>query len=770
MNAARQTICLSMIVKNEAPVIRRCLDSVRPLIDYWVIVDTGSIDGTQDIIRDHLRDLPGELYERPWQDFSFNRSEALSLSRPHGDYSLIIDADDTLEIPEDYQLPELTSDAYFLEFKDAAIQYQRLQLVRNTLPWCYVGVLHEFLAADGANAYGNLPIIIRRNHDGARRRDPATYQKDAAVLEAALERETDPFLLSRYTFYLAQSYRDSGEKQKSLEKYLERAELGFWQEEVFVSLLQAARLKEQLGHSEQEVFDAYTRASNAAPARIEALHGASWLCRLKNRYEDGYQIATRGLNIDPPAEGLFVETWIYNYGLLDELSVNAYWSGHYQEAIQACATMLSNGKLPAEHRERVIANANFSRQKLATLGAPTHQADEGLSSKRPKIAIYSIALNVANHVERWCAATADADYRVVADAGSSDDTAKRLTAAGVQTHRIRISPWRFDDARNAVLALTPGDADICVALDMNELMPPGWRAQLESVWKAGTTRLFYNATEGKMGDSGGQEVFRDGKIHSRTGYRWKRIVHEDLQRTAPAEQVVDTGALLIFKQQGFPDQYGQYLPLLERASQEDSPDAELSFRFARELFIAGDKNRSAENFLQFLSSSDSASSYDRSEAMRYLAKLQQDKELDWLLKSVAQSTDRREPWSDLAEFYHNRLDWVNLLWACSNGIQGKRRLSAHLDQTDTSDFRLNDLMALACSHLGRVSQAIRYGAIALKLKPGDARLANNLAYYHRQRAEQHSARDRDRQIRKVDRGGRTQSPPGRRNLPKAAPN
>src|SRR4051794_3114791 len=70
MNAFGQTVCLSMIVKNEAHVIRRCLDSVRSLIDYWIIVDTGSTDGTQDVIRAAMADRPGRLVERPWVDFA----------------------------------------------------------------------------------------------------------------------------------------------------------------------------------------------------------------------------------------------------------------------------------------------------------------------------------------------------------------------------------------------------------------------------------------------------------------------------------------------------------------------------------------------------------------------------------------------------------------------------------------------------------------------------------------------------------------------------
>ena len=110
MAADRQTLCLNMIVKNEAPVITRCLASVRPLIDYWVIVDTGSTDGTQDKIRAFMTDLPGKLHERPWRDFAHNRTEALELARPHGEYVLIIDADDVLEFEPQFKMPVLQAE------------------------------------------------------------------------------------------------------------------------------------------------------------------------------------------------------------------------------------------------------------------------------------------------------------------------------------------------------------------------------------------------------------------------------------------------------------------------------------------------------------------------------------------------------------------------------------------------------------------------------------------------------------------------------------
>jgi len=367
----RTTITLCMIVKNEAPVIRRCLDSVRPLIDHWVIVDTGSTDGTQDIIRKHLHDLPGTLHERPWRDFAHNRSEALVLARDKADYTLIIDADDTLQIAPGAAMPELTADSYTLELDDSGIVYQRTQLVRSAQSWRYEGVLHEFLTCDGAGPAGHISQIrMRRNHDGARRKDPHTYRRDAEVLETALQTETRDFLIARYRFYLAQSYRDCGQREQALENYLRRADLGFWQEEVFVSLYEAAKLKEALAHPEQDIIDTYLRASDALPTRAEALHGAARFCRYKGRNAEGYEIARRGLDLPLRTDALFVEPWIYETGLLDEYAINAYWSGHYHECLDASLKILATGKPTGTEMKRITANARFAAERLPQVPPP----------------------------------------------------------------------------------------------------------------------------------------------------------------------------------------------------------------------------------------------------------------------------------------------------------------------------------------------------------------------------------------------------------------
>jgi len=369
-----KSIGLCMIVKNEAHVIRRCLESVKPLIDFVHIDDTGSSDGTQQVIRDWLvqAGIPGEVADVPWQDFASNRSHALLSLRQHSeiDYAMIIDADDTLQIKPEFDVHEfkqaLVADLVDIDIHHGAIKYSRAQICRNSLEFSYRGVLHEFLQGPPGEIkrISIKGMFIHFGGGGARSMDPDKYIKDATTLERALDVETDTFLCARYTFYLAQSYRDSGQRQKALDAYLRRADMGFWQEEVYVSLLQAAKLSEQLNHSEPDVIAAYQRAMNTLPSRVEALHALSRYCRSKNRYEEGYQFAQLGLERQP-VDGLFVERWVYDYGLLDEYSINAFWTGRFTQSRDACNRILQEAKIPMNLRARVEANLVFALGKLS---------------------------------------------------------------------------------------------------------------------------------------------------------------------------------------------------------------------------------------------------------------------------------------------------------------------------------------------------------------------------------------------------------------------
>ena len=134
VNEHGQTVCLNMIVRNEAHVIERCLRSVLPIIDSWAIVDTGSTDGTQDRIRELLAGLPGELIERPWVNFAHNRTEAIAHAGRRGDYFFVIDADEVVELEPRFALPHLSAGAYIVEVAFHGCVYPRRQLVRSDLP------------------------------------------------------------------------------------------------------------------------------------------------------------------------------------------------------------------------------------------------------------------------------------------------------------------------------------------------------------------------------------------------------------------------------------------------------------------------------------------------------------------------------------------------------------------------------------------------------------------------------------------------------------
>ena len=369
-----KTIGLCMIVKNEAHVILRCLDSVRPLVDYVLIEDTGSTDGTQQLVMDWLsrEGVPGEIAEEPWRDFAYNRSHALAKLREieYIDYVLIIDADDALVIDPDVNLEELkknlVEDSYSIDIRHGPSVYHRTQICSNKREFLFRGVVHEFLdCPSGATTAGHLrELWISFIGGGARGSGPEKYSNDAQLIEQALSSEDDAFLRSRYTFYLAQSYKDCGDKEKSLENYLQRAEMGFWNEEVYISLLNAARLKESLSYPFEEIIETYQRAIETVPTRAEAIHGASRYCRYVGRNHEGYAIAKRGIALLMP-RGLFVEEWIYNYGLLDEFAINSYWTGHFAECLLASENVLRRSDIDDALRERIEQNAAFARERLA---------------------------------------------------------------------------------------------------------------------------------------------------------------------------------------------------------------------------------------------------------------------------------------------------------------------------------------------------------------------------------------------------------------------
>ena len=357
-----------------------------------------------------------------------------------------------------------------------------------------------------------------------------------------------------------------------------------------------------------------------------------------------------------------------------------------------------------------------------------------------KVAVYTIALNEAAHAERWAMSAVEADYRIVGDTGSTDGTVDRLEALGVTVHQIAVLPWRFDLARNAVMSLIPTDADVCCTMDMDRYLEPGWRPALEKAWAANTTALF-NRVEYKASvqESNVLRGWPAKNFHHRAGYRFHRPVHEALvytgdEITADCPEIVMTEVQDLSK-----NTRSQYLPLMELAHLEGPDDAQICFWLARDLMWAERGSDAAAMFKRYLDLPSSTWSDERSEAMRFIARVEPEQKMYWLDRARLEAPHRREVWLDLAEHFHSVSDWPNLFWACTNGIRTTRMTNSYLDESNAWSFRLNDLGAIAAWHLNVMDLAVEWGTAALTLGPDNQRLKTNLDFFQRLREERRAA-------------------------------
>lgn len=356
-NPRNPSICLCMIVKNEAEVIERCLTSVRHLIDHWVISDTGSTDGTQEVIRKVLEGISGELHEEDWVNFGHNRTLNIRHASGKSDYLLLIDAD--MVVRQESALPDLTADSYMLRHA-GDVEYRVKRLVRGDIRWRYEGATHEYLTCDDQDRAVNLDaLVIEHFGDGGSRADKFT--RDARLLQEELDRDPDN---ARAVFYLAQTMRDLGEIQRAIDLYDQRSRMGGWAEEVYYALLQVGVLKADAGDW-PGAMDALLRSWESRPQRLEACYELASRLRKMERYRSAHLFACAGLDQRQPDDWLFVQPWVYRWGILFEYSVSAYWVGDYYGSIEACDHLLAMPDLPAVYREQTRINREFSVRSIA---------------------------------------------------------------------------------------------------------------------------------------------------------------------------------------------------------------------------------------------------------------------------------------------------------------------------------------------------------------------------------------------------------------------
>jgi glycosyltransferase involved in cell wall biosynthesis len=348
-----------------------------------------------------------------------------------------------------------------------------------------------------------------------------------------------------------------------------------------------------------------------------------------------------------------------------------------------------------------------------------------------KIAVYTIALNEEQFVERWHQSATDADYLLIADTGSTDRTVAIAEELGISVINISVKPWRFDDARNASLAALPIDTDICIQLDMDEILLPGWREEVEKAFALGATRIRYNYTWNWKDDAQTipATIFGGDKIHARRGYRWKHPVHEVIVPYGDTQEKQVWTQLNLHHHPDNTKSRSQYLPLLKQSTLEDPYDDRNAYYYARELFFYRQYDEAAKEFKRHLELPTATWAPERAASMRYLAKIDLDNREDWLMKAYMQAPGRREPLVELAQHFYQLESWASCLHFARKALEIDEKPLDFLCEDFAWGYLPWDLAAISSYWLGEKDEAVIYGTTALGLDPDNHRLQENIKFY-----------------------------------------
>lgn len=341
-----------------------------------------------------------------------------------------------------------------------------------------------------------------------------------------------------------------------------------------------------------------------------------------------------------------------------------------------------------------------------------------------KLGVYAIALNEAKHVHRWLDATEDADFRLVADTGSTDGTPDLLEQAAREGRspiivvRLSLRPFRFDDARNAALLNCPEDATALLSLDLDEVPDPGFFDAVRAVWTPSTTRVWHWMDTGSL--------WRLNRVHARHGYRWTAPCHEVVVPYGKTQERYKMVEATIRHQPDNTKPRSQYLDLLQMAVDENPADGRMWAYLTREHSYNRNWRKVIDSARATLD--ERGVSHERGYVCRLAAQacfhLGNDDRLTWLVRATDEAPAELESWFDLAWFYYERQDWQRV-FDCAKKVKNAVRMDHYLTDPEVHDWRMWDLLCMSAYQLGDIDTARDAAQRAAQGNPNDERIRKN---------------------------------------------
>ena len=346
-----------------------------------------------------------------------------------------------------------------------------------------------------------------------------------------------------------------------------------------------------------------------------------------------------------------------------------------------------------------------------------------------KVCVYAICKNEEKFIERWYQSIKDADYICVLDTGSCDNSVSLLKKLGVNVKEETINPFRFDVARNKALSMVPDDIDICISLDLDEVIKPNWKEELNRIYKPEINRVryLYNWSLDEF-DKPIVSFYCD-KIHSRNNYKWINPVHEILKYEKDNEVYVNSNIVI----NHYPDSSKSresYLGLLELSVKEDPKNDRNMHYLGREYMFYKRWNDAIDTLIKHLHLKSATWKDERCASMRFIARCYKylkryDEAKMWLDKAINEAPYLRDPYVERAMLEYELNNFEDVKKYCLLALEIKNHTKTYINEPFSWNYTIYDLLSISEFYLGNIESSLKWINKATKMEPNNERLINN---------------------------------------------
>lgn len=347
-----------------------------------------------------------------------------------------------------------------------------------------------------------------------------------------------------------------------------------------------------------------------------------------------------------------------------------------------------------------------------------------------KICVYTICKNEEKFVKRWYESIKVADKIIAVDTGSTDNTVSLLKECGVDVYEKVFNPWRFDDARNYSLSLIPEEYDICICLDLDEVMENGWKEKLLSIWNDNITRVKYTYNWSIKADGKPGTTFLLNKIHKNKYYKWTHPVHEVLTPLNKENEIICKDIVV----NHYPDKdksRSSYLPLLELSIKEDPLDDRNMHYLGREYMYNKEYNKAIETLKKHLSLDSAKWKDERCASLRFIARCYKNKNninecIKYYEEAIKEAPYLRESYVELAFVYYELNNYNKAIDLLNKALMIRNKSDSYINEEFSWNGFIYELYGLCLSNIGYLEEAIGFTYIAYLKEINNERINNNL--------------------------------------------